>query len=109
MTIQDYEKKIRQMWQAHGYLGIHVSPDFQCDETGGFPTSLCACWKAGTAWLELNESMIVNEAEASCFRQMCADYGFKSCWDSTDFNRLLEGLGEDAVRSAELFEEDEDV
>ena len=22
---------------------IYTSPDFQCDQTGGFPTSLCAC------------------------------------------------------------------
>ena len=24
---------------------IYTSPDFQCDQTGGFPTSLCVCWE----------------------------------------------------------------
>ena len=37
-------------------------------------------------------------------------YGIRSCCDTEDFNHLLQGLGEDAVKTAELFpDEDERI
>ena len=43
-------------------------------------------------------------------KDLCADYGIRSCCDIEDFNSLLRGLGEDAVRTAELFpDEDESI
>ncbi len=107
MTVHEYEERIRKMENTYGAMSIYVSPDFQCDQTGGFPTSLCSCWEEGRAWLALNESMVDDEIGAEPYRMMCADYGFKPCWDSDDFNRLLESLVEDAIQSAELVEDDD--
>lgn len=48
--------------------------------------------------------------ELGYYRDLCADYGIRSCCDIEDFNHLLQGLGEDAVRTAELFpDEDESI
>ena len=48
--------------------------------------------------------------ELSYYRDLCADYGIRSCCDIEDFNSLLRGLGEDAVQTAELFpDEDESI
>ena len=64
------------------------------------------------AWLELNENILMDRdgMELGYYRDLCADYGIRSCCDTEDFNRLLRGLGEDAVRTAELFpDEDESI
>lgn len=105
MTVHEYEERIRKMENTYGVMNIHVSPDFQCDQTGGFPTSLCTCWEAGKAWIAINEFMVNDEISAEPYRQLCADYGFKPCWDYDDFNHLLEQLGEDALQSAELIDD----
>ncbi len=102
MTLEAYEEEIRRIEKSAGILGIHVSPDFQCDQTGGFPCSLCVCWEKGKAWLQLNESMIMDGQDVSEYERYCADFGFRPCWDEDDFNHLLQELGEDAVQSAEL-------
>ena len=48
--------------------------------------------------------------ELGYYRDLCADYGIRSCCDIEDFNSLLQGLGEDAVQTAELFpDEDESI
>lgn len=91
------------MTQLCGSLDIHTSPDFQCDQTDGFPTSLCVCWEKGKAWLALNESMIQDRQDVSEYEQMCADFGIRDCSDEDDFNRLLKELGEDAYQSAALY------
>lgn len=89
---------------------VHISPDFQCDQTGGFPTSLCVNWEEGKAWLQLNENLIMDrdEMELNYYRQLCADFGVRDCQDEERFNALLRGLGEDALQSAELPVEEED-
>ena len=64
------------------------------------------------AWLELNENLLMDrdDTELGYYRDLCADYGIRSCCDIEDFNHLLRGLGEDAVRTAELFpDEDESI
>mgnify|MGYP000574077311 CR=1 FL=1 len=64
------------------------------------------------AWLELNENILMDRdgMELDYYRDLCADYGIRSCCDIEDFNSLLQGLGEDAVRTAELFpDEDESI
>ena len=82
---------------------VYTSPDFQCDQTGGFPTSLCVCWEKQKAWLELNENLLMD-------RDDMAAYGIRQCCDIEQFNALLRGLGEDAIRTAELFpDEDESI
>lgn len=68
--------------------------------------------KSKRQWLELNENLLMDRdgMELSYYRDLCADYGIRSCCDIEDFNHLLRGLGEDAVRTAELFpDEDESI
>lgn len=88
---------------------VHISPDFQCDQTGGFPASLCVNWEEGKAWLELNENLIMDrdEMELNYYRQLCADFGVRDCQDEERFNSILRSLGEDAIQSAELPVEEE--
>ena len=45
--------------------------------------------------------------ELGYYRDLCADYGIRFCCDTEDFNHLLCGLGEDAIRTAELFPDEE--
>ena len=40
MTIDEFEKRIKAITADTDFSDIHTSPDFQCDQTGGFPTSL---------------------------------------------------------------------
>lgn len=42
MTYDELQKKTAELY-ASGE--VYTSPDFQCDQTGGFPTSLCVCWE----------------------------------------------------------------
>ena len=109
MTYDELQKKTAELY-ASGE--VYTSPDFQCDQTGGFQTSLCVCWEKQKAWLELNENILMDrdDMELGYYRDLYADYGIRSCCDTEDFNRLLRGLGEDAVRTAELFsDEDESI
>lgn len=109
MTIQEYEAKIKEITADKSLLDIHTSPDFQCDQTGGFPTMLCVCYEKGAAWLELNETLIMyrDEMELDYYRQLCADFGIRTCYDNDQFNELLKELGEDAYNTAYLPDEDE--
>ena len=108
MTYDELQKKTAELY-ASGE--VYTSPDFQCDQTGGFPTSLCVCWEKQKAWLELNENI------QQLYREILAvadenggKLKIRSCCDIEDFNHLLRGLGEDAVRTAELFpDEDESI
>lgn len=102
MTYDEWQKKTAELYRSGE---VYTSPDFQCDQTGGFPTSLCVCGEQNKAWLELNENLLMDrdDMELGYYRDLCADYGIRSCCDIEDFNRLLQGLGEDAVQSAELF------
>ena len=85
-----------------------MSPDFQCDATGGYPTSLCVNWDKGKAWLQLNESINLDGDDLSRYEQLCADYGIRDCNDIEQYNQILSSLGEDAHSSAYLPDEDED-
>ena len=93
MTYDELQKKTAELY-ASGE--VYTSPDFQCDQTGGFPTSLCVCWEKQKAWLELNENILMDrdDMELGYYRDLCADYGIRSCCDIEDFNSLLRGLGE---------------
>lgn len=88
-------------------MDIDSSPDFQCDETSGFPTILYVNWELGVAWLEpnINISEFDDELE-ECWRQ-CRVYGVRQCTSIEDYNQILKNLGEDAYSNAALSEEDE--
>lgn len=109
MTTKEFYAKRDALISDTDTFYIHTSPDFQCDQTGGFPTSLCVCWEKGKAWLELNESLVMDrdEMELNYYRDLCADFGFRNCCDTEEFNNLLCELGEDAVQSAAIYSDDE--
>ena len=104
MKYEAFKKEVDRIQARVGILGVHTSPDFQCDQTEGFPTSLC--WADGKAWLELNESLIYEGQDLSAYDKMCADFGIRDCANREEFNELLEELGEDAVQSATLYPEE---
>ena len=52
--------------------------------------------------------MIMDGQDVSEYEQYCADFGFRICYDTDDFNRLLKELGEGAFQTAYLPSEDED-
>lgn len=105
MTYDDMQKRLEHIIGDES--DIYTSPDFQCDQTGGFPTSLCVCWDKGKAWLELNRSMIENGEDVSYYEQLCADFGIQDCQDEEQFNDILQELGEDAYENAQIVSDDE--
>lgn len=106
MTYTDFEKEVQAIIQSESAFTIHTSPDFQCDQTGGYPTSLCVSWEQNKAWLALNDLLPTEGCDIAMYRQMCADFGIRNCYDAEDFNRLLRELGRDAIESAELVADD---
>ena len=70
---------------------VYVSPDFQCDRTGGYPTSIDA-----------------DGVDVAEYEHLCAEFGIRDCFDTERYNQILSSLGEDAVQSASLPEDEED-
>ena len=68
MNKTEFEKQTEKLYTSD----THVSPDFQCDQTGGFPVSLCVNWEEGKAWLMLNESLVMDrdDTELNYYRQL---------------------------------------
>lgn len=48
----EFDSKVRALSRDDFYQ----SPDFQCAQTGGYPTMLCVNWDEEKAWLMINES-----------------------------------------------------
>lgn len=108
MKLGEFQKQIDELVKDVSILDIHVSLDFQCDQTGGFPTTLCALWSKAKAWLEPNHSLVedCSSKEIDRFMRQCADFGIRDCRGENDFNELLKELGDDAVQSATIYDED---
>ncbi len=104
MTIQEYEERIEEL--GNNTMDIDETSDFQCDQTGGFPTILCVNWEKGKAWLKLNSLMIEEGENVDEYLQLCADFGIRDCPDSETFNKILERLGEDAYDIGHIYDED---
>ena len=103
----NYAEFVRQLERLNDG-DVYVSPDFQCDRTGGYPTSLCVNWDKCKAWLQLNDSMYTDGVDIAKYEQLCADFGIRDCFDTEQYNQILLSLGEDAVQSASLPEDEED-
>lgn len=87
---------------------IHTSPDFQCDQTGGYPTSLVWNITNGTAILQPSPAFDDDsEGARQCLRD-CADWGVRPCASWEDYNDLLESIGEEAYENAAVPLDDED-
>ena len=41
MTYDEFLHQLETLNEDTDAIDIYTSPDFQCDQTGGFPTSLC--------------------------------------------------------------------
>ncbi len=105
MKLKEFQEAIRRINRE--YDDVHTSPDFQCDATEGFPTSLCCSFEKGLAWLEPNYNIDDDEHIAEA-EEACAKFGFRFCSDVDEFNELLESLGEDAILTAKMYD-DEDI
>lgn len=94
MNYDEFSKKLEQTVTS-GDL-TDTTGDFQCDQTGGYPTCLCVCWTKGVAWLMLRYDLADDGTDLSEFEQGVADFGIRKCEDVDQFNALLKDLGEDA-------------
>ena len=105
--LEKFDAQLRDIKRDVFLTDIHTSPDFQCDQTKGFPVSLCACFEKEKAWLELNDSMAMysDEKELVRYRNCCAEFGIRDCPDEEAFNQILKELGEEAVENASLYPE----
>ena len=100
-----FEKEIRRL---NTFADTESSFDFQCDETGGWPT--CLMWNRaeGKAWLAPNDHMEDNSNNYRLAMKLCEEFGFKTCENIEDFNSILDNLGEDAG-NCKIYEDTEGV
>jgi len=49
MTYRELIEKIGKLFVNSSSLDVDVSTDFQSDQTGGYPASLCVLWDKGKA------------------------------------------------------------
>ncbi len=108
MKLKEFETERDEILKDIDWSEFHTSPDFQCDQTDGVPTCLCAVFSKGKAWLEPTSSVTedLSPEELEKFHTQCAAFGIRECNDPAEFNELLEKLGEDAVQTASIPEED---
>ena len=100
-----FEKEIRRL---NTFADTESSFEFQCDETGGWPT--CLMWNRaeGKAWLAPNDHMGDNEQYYERAMQACEKFGIRICEGVEDFNAILDTLGDNA-KECKIYEETEDV
>ena len=48
-TTDVFEEELKEIMDGVNSLDLYTSPDFQCEQTGGFPTSLQVCWEKNKA------------------------------------------------------------
>ena len=108
--LERFEAEVEAIKSDVHLTEIHTSPDFQCDQTEGFPVSLCACFSKGKAWLELNRTMAMDSSdeELQHYKNCCAEFGVRECPDEEAFNLILKELGEEAVENASLYPEEDE-
>lgn len=94
MTYDAFSKKLEETVTSADCT--ETTGDFQCDQTGGYPTCLCVCWEKGVVWLMLRYDLADDGADLSEFEQGVADFGIRKCEDIEQFNAILKDLGEDA-------------
>ena len=103
MSQAKYLKELDKLLEGVGSNDYYSSPEFQCDESGGFPVSLCVHWGKKKAWLEPNRKL--SEEDSSLVKKVMdgiADFGIRNCADEEDWNNILKALGDDAYESAYL-------
>ena len=53
-TTDVFEEELKEIMDGVNSLDLYTSPDFQCEQTGGFPTSLQVCWEKNKACQKVN-------------------------------------------------------
>lgn len=103
--ISDFEKEIHRL---NSFADTETSFEFQCDETGGWPT--CLMWNRaeGKAWLAPNDSIDSDYKYYDTAVKACEKFGIQNCNSIKDFNSILDNLGEDA-KHCKIYEETEDL
>lgn len=108
MTTQEkYLKELDTLLEDCSSLDYYTSPSFQCDESGGFPVSLCVHWGKGKAWLEPKSNL--SEEDSTLVKKVMdgiADFGIRDCTNEEEYNNILKALGDDAYQNAQLIIED---
>ena len=110
ILLKSFREKTAALSQVTDMESLYTSPDFQCDQTGGYPTSLVVNWNENKAWLELNDSMAEDGEDLTPYEIGCAEWGIRDCWDIEDYNGMVMSLGEDAMDNATMYaDEDEGI
>ena len=109
MKYDEFKKAVDRIIEDENTMMISVSEEFQCDQTLGFPTSLCVCWEQGKAWLAPSIFLIteLSDDKKQEVLEACAEYGIRDCKNAEDYDQLLRGLGQDAVDNAWLPNDEE--
>lgn len=100
-----FEKEIRRL---NTFDDTEASFEFQCDQTGGWPT--CLMWNRAEckAWLAPNDHLCDNEQYYERAMRACEEFGIRTCESIEEFNEILDSLGDDA-KQCKIHEESEDV
>lgn len=100
-----FEKEIQKL---NTFADTETSFEFQCDQTGGWPT--CLMWNRTEckAWLAPNDHLDDNEQYYEKAMRACEEFGIRTCENTEEFNSILESLGEDA-KNCKIYEESEEV
>ena len=106
--LHEFRKETEALSEEKDFDSLDTSPDFQCDQTGGYPTSLTVNWAARKVWLELDESMAGSGDNLTPYELGCAEWGIRNCRDIEEYNALVSSLGEDAIENATLCMDEED-
>jgi predicted NUDIX family NTP pyrophosphohydrolase len=86
---------------------VYSGADFQCDQTEGYPTVLCWDFEDETAWLEPAPAYDDDSPEAAQCRELCEEWGTRTCDSWEDYNDLLESIGEEAYQNAAMLDEED--
>ena len=106
--LNSFRKETARLSNVTDLESLYVSPDFQCDQVGGYPCSLVVNWAANKAWLELNDSMALEGEDLTPYERGCAEWGIRDCWDVEDYNAMVMSLGEDAMDNATIYEDEDE-
>ncbi len=103
--LKDFREKIAKLSYVPKRGWFQIAGDFQCDQTGGFPTNLVVNWAKGKAWLELDRSKAKAGQDLSPYELGCVEWGIRKCRTLQDYTSLTMSLGKAVAHAIELDEE----
>ena len=106
--LKSFQEETARLSNVTDMASLYVSPDFQCDQVGGYPCSLVVNWAENKAWLELNDSVSLEGEDLHSYEVGCAEWGIRDCWDVEDYNAMVMSLGEDAMDNATIYPDEDE-